>query len=61
MKAFYFILLLFSVINLADVVVPKSSVTNHVIIRASNTVKSEELGKLHPRESLPYFGSVNRW
>ncbi len=61
MKGVTFVLLFLPFLVMADIVVPKSTVTSYVTIRAANSSISAKLGELHPGQSLRYAGSVSRW
>ncbi len=45
----------------SDIVVPKSTVTSYVTVRASNASGSDKIGELRPGDSLEYVSSVSRW
>lgn len=62
MKAFVVLLWCFLPASvLAEVVIPKASVDNHVNIRASASAQSEDIGDLLPGASLPFLRSVPYW
>jgi uncharacterized protein YgiM (DUF1202 family) len=46
---------------IADVVVPTADVTNRVIVRASASAQSAQVGSLQPGEQLDLIGSVPNW
>ena len=46
---------------LADVVVPSPDVTTRVIVRASASSQSAQIGSLRPGEQLELIGSVPNW
>lgn len=45
----------------ADVVVPTDDVVTRVVVRASATADSDDVGRLRPGEQAEYLGSVLRW
>jgi beta-lactamase superfamily II metal-dependent hydrolase len=54
-------LVLTSAHALADVVVPSPDVTTRVIVRASASSQSAQIGSLRPGEQLELIGSVPNW
>ena len=61
MRTWVILLLFVSQFLMAQIVIPRDTVTSYVTIRAFNTTESEILGSLKPGEFLLYIDSVTFW
>lgn len=55
------ILIAFSTPANAEIVAPRDTVINYVVVRAADSVHSPEIARIYPEGSLPYLGSIPSW